>query len=113
MEKHKGSLDSRKRIEFSKLIAVIAIIMWLLVNVFGMVMMAITMDLSPMMYVIGSVDAVVAVVYATYAHKAKAENLIKLKKIYGDDADLVIHGMINQDAVVVDDKPQYEDTSVI
>ena len=69
--------------EFSKVIALIAIVCWIIVNVYGMVMMAVTMDLSPLVYVIGSADAVVAVVYAVYAHKAKIENVIKLKKIYG------------------------------
>lgn len=109
----------KKRLEFSKLIAVIAIVMWLFVNFFGMAMMLITMDLTPMMYIVGSVDAVVAVVYATYAHKAKAENLIKLKKIYGDDADQVINAEMNSmnpaycNTVVVDDEPHYEDSSVI
>ena len=117
MGKHEGAMKpNEKRMEFSKLIAIIAIVMWLLANLFGMAMMLITMDLTPMMYVIASVDAVVAVVYATYAHKAKAENLIKLKKIYGDDATPVIEGMVNQrygDTLVVDDDPYYEDTSVI
>ena len=114
MGKHEGPMKrNEKRTEFSKLIAIIAIIMWLAVNVFGMTMMVLTMDLSPMMYVIGSVDAVVAVVYATYAHKAKAENLIKLKKIYGDDATPVIQGMIRSESPIVDEVPGYEDTWIV
>lgn len=93
---------NKKKIEFSKVIAVIAIVMWVLVNVYGLVMMAITLDLSPMMYIVGSVDAVVAVVYATYAHKAKAENMIKLKRIYGYDAESVVDAVMRRDS--------YEDT---
>ena len=77
----------RKRPEFSKIVAVIGIVMWLVVNIFGMTMMALTYDLSPLAYVIGSVDAVVAVVLGFYYWKAKAENQIKLKQEYGELAD--------------------------
>ena len=86
-----------KKIEFSKIIATIAIIMWILVNVYGMVMMAITLDLSPLVYVIGSVDAVVAIVYTTYSVKAKAENMIKLKQIYGYDAESIVDAILKND----------------
>lgn len=74
----------KKRPEFSKVVAVIGILMWLIVNIFGMTMMAMTYDLSPLAYVIGSVDAVVAVVLGFYYWKAKAENQIKLKQEYGE-----------------------------
>ena len=77
---------ARKKLEFSKIMAVIAIAMWIFVNLFGMAMVIFTMDTSPLMYVIPSVDAVVAVVCGYYFWKAKAENQIKLKKIYGADA---------------------------
>ena len=94
-----------KRREYSKVISGIAIALWLLVNIYALVMMFITMDLSPIMYVVGSVDAVVAVVYAVYSHKAKTENkikltivlinsLIKLKRAYGDDAAFVIRQVV-------------------
>lgn len=93
----------KKKVEFSKVIAVIAIVMWVLVNIYGLVMMAITLDLSPMMYIVGSVDAVVAVVYATYAHKAKAENMIKLKRIYGYDAESVVDAVLRKDQYYEDE----------
>ena len=70
----------KKKREFSKVISSISIGMWLLVNFYAMVLMAITLDLSPLVYVIGSVDAVVAVVLASYFNKAKLENQIKLQK---------------------------------
>lgn len=69
----------RKR-EFSKIISMIALLMWLVVNFFGMTMMVVTLDLTPMMYVIGSVDAVVAIVLPCYFNKAKMENQIKLQR---------------------------------
>ena len=86
--------------EFSKVIAIIGISMWILVNVYGMILMAITLDLSALVYVIGSVDAVVAIIYTTYSVKAKAENMIKLKKIYGYDAESVVNAVL---------KPKYEE----
>jgi len=93
----------KTRPEFSKIIAAIGIIMWLTVNVYGMVLMAVTLDLSPLVYVIASVDAVVAIIYTNYSIKAKAENMIKLKKIYGYDAESVI------DAILRPQKEDYED----
>lgn len=86
-----------KRYEFSKVIAVIAIVMWVVVNMFSMIMIAITLDVSGLMYIVGSVDAVVAIVYTTYSIKAKAENLIKLKKIYGFEAESVVDGVLRND----------------
>ena len=90
-------VEKHHKHEFSKVIAVIAIVMWIVVNVFSMVMVAITLDASGLMYIVGSVDAVVAIVYTTYSIKAKAENLIKLKKIYGYDADSVVESVLRQE----------------
>ena len=87
---------NKKKPEFSKVIAIIGLAMWIIVNVYGMILMAITLDLSSLVYVIASADAVVAIVYTTYSIKAKAENLIKLKKIYGFDAESVVNSLVNQ-----------------
>lgn len=78
-----------KKPEFSKVVAVLGIVMWIVVNLFAMAMMVLTFDLTPLAYVIGSVDAVVAVVLGFYYWKAKAENQIKLKQEYGDLAKAV------------------------
>ena len=59
-QKHK-----KKRREFSKIMAAIAITMWVFVNLFGMAMVIFTLDTSPLMYVIPSVDAVVAAIVVT------------------------------------------------
>jgi len=91
-----GTVVSPNRLEFSKVIAVIAIVMWILVNAFSMIMVAITLDVSGLMYIVGSVDAVVAIVYTTYSIKAKAENMIKLKKIYGYDAESVVDAVLRE-----------------
>ena len=116
----------KKTLEFSKIIVVLTIIMWLSVNIFGMVMMAITKNLSPMVYIIASVDAVMAVIVTFYSRKACAENVIKLKSIYGIDVteimmdkvgsynknkpDHYYDGRNNYDN---DSGPMWEDTSIV
>lgn len=76
--------NGRKKAEFSKKIAIIGMSMWVLVTVYALVMMVIVHDLSPLAYVIGSVDAVVGVICTFYFAKASKENQIKLRQIYGD-----------------------------
>lgn len=97
-----------KKPEYSKVISSIAIVFWLIVNVFGMYMMFITLDLSQLMYVVCSADAVVAVVYAVYAHKARIENVIKLRRIYGADADFVLKNKYGEEKPVDDFADNFE-----
>lgn len=75
-------LKQKKKPEFSKIMAVISTAMWLGVNVFGLVMIARTYDLTPLAYVIGSVDAVQAAIVSFYLLKARTENEIKLNYFY-------------------------------
>lgn len=86
-----------KKTEFSKVIAVIAIVIWLVVIVFSMIMIAVTLDTSGLIPLFESVSAVVMVVYTTYSIKAKAENMIKLKNIYGRIADSVVDSVLRSD----------------
>lgn len=86
-------MHKKKKHEFSKIITVIGLAMWATVNIYAMVMMAVTLDLTPLAWAFGSVDAVVAVVLGFYYWKAKAENQIKLKQIYGDNAKEVFSEM--------------------
>lgn len=131
MGKHEGPYkEERRHTEFSKVIVILAILMWLTVNIFGMVMIAITGNMSPMVYVIGSVDAVMAVICATYSYKAKAENIIKLKKLYNiDTSDIARESYYTphrpeylthmgysdyyDDGNYYDDTPDYEDASIV
>ena len=73
----------KKQHEFSKLIMVTAGIMNLLVIVFTCIMVWRTSDLTPLAYLIPSTAAEVATGTAFYYNKAKAENRLKLMKIYG------------------------------
>ena len=115
-----------KKFEFSKLIAILAILMWLIVNVFGMIMMAWTRNLSPMVYVIASIDAVMACVCGFYYTKSRAENIIKLKSLYGIDVTEIMMGESglkkkvskskyeNNDYIDLSDSgPLFEDTSIV
>lgn len=116
MGKHEGiSKKEEKRFEFSKIMAVIAIVMWVFVNLFGMAMVIFTMDSSPLMYVIPSVDAVVAAILGFYLWKARAENQIKLKRLYGVDVDTTgyYYDSTSSYTPVVTDAPLYENTNII
>lgn len=96
--------------------ALIAISMWLLVNLFGMAMVVFTLDTSPLMYVIPSVDAVVAAIIGFYLWKARAENQIKLKRIYGVDvggADDSGYYNSNYYTPTVTDEPLYENSNIV
>ena len=69
-----------KKMEFSKLILIVAGIINAVVIVFTMVMVWITLDLTPLQYLIPSVAAEVATGTGFYYHKAKVENKIKLMR---------------------------------
>ena len=69
--------------EFSKLILIAAGILDLYVIIFSSVMIWRTNDLTPLPYLISSAAAEVATGTAFYYNKAKAENRLKLMKIYG------------------------------
>ena len=79
-----GSASStRKKREFSKCILVVAGILNVIVIAFTCIMVWRTCDLTPLAYLIPSTAAEVATGTAFYYNKAKIENRIKLKAIYG------------------------------
>lgn len=73
----------RKVPEFSKLIMIFAMVINAVVIVFTMTMVAVTLDLAPLAYLIPAVAAELAAGSAFYYAKAKVENRIKLMKQYG------------------------------
>lgn len=115
--KHEGPQKTeKKRREFSKIMAVIAITMWVFANLFGMAMVVFTLDTSPLMYVIPSVDAVVASIIGFYLWKARTENQIKLKRIYGVDVDTTVPDYLMSNSPytpVVTDAPLYENSNIV
>ena len=70
-------------VEFSKLILIVIGAVTVLVIVFTLIMVWRTNDLSPLGYLIPAVFAELAAATGFYYSKAKAENRIKLRKIYG------------------------------
>lgn len=70
-------------VEFSKLIMVVIGAVTVLVTAFTLIMVWLTNDLSPLGYLIPAVFAELAAATGFYYSKAKAENRIKLRKMYG------------------------------
>ena len=67
-----------RRMEFSKKIFVAISVMVAVVVVFTLVMVAITRDLTPLLYLIPAVFTELTVGTAFYYNKAKAENIEKI-----------------------------------
>lgn len=76
----------KKPIEFSKKILTTVAVSAALVVVFSLVVVWRTGDTSPLGYIIPAIFAELSVATGFYYNKAKAENQIKLKKKYGEDA---------------------------
>lgn len=71
--------------EFSKLILIVVGAVTVLVVAFTLIMVWRTNDLSPLGYLIPAVFAELAAATGFYYSKAKAENRIKLRKLYGPE----------------------------
>lgn len=74
-----------KKIEFSKLILIVAALINICVIIFTFIMIWRTCDLSPLTYLIPAVAAETATGTGFYYAKAKVENRIKLMKEYEVD----------------------------
>ncbi len=73
--------------EFSKMLFVCIILINLAVTIYSCVLMWRTQDTSGLAYLIPAVYAELAAATGFYFNKAKAENQIKLKKVYGQLAE--------------------------
>ena len=71
--------------EFSKLILICAGAVTVLITAFTFIMVWRTNDLSPLAYLIPAVFTELGVGTGFYYSKAKAENRIKLRKMYGSE----------------------------
>lgn len=76
-------MKNKQPMEFSKKIMIFAAIVNVSVIIFSMVMMILTMDISPLLYLIPATAAEVATGTGFYYAKAALENKIKLMKQYG------------------------------
>ena len=79
---YRGKRRKKVRMEFSKVILVVAAIVNVAVILFTFVMVWRTNDLSPLTYLIPAVAAETATGTGFYYAKAKVENRIKLMKHY-------------------------------
>ena len=75
----------KEPIEFSKLIIIVVGAVTVLVTAFTLAMVWRTNDLSPLAYLIPAVFAELTAATGFYYSKAKAENRIKLRKMYGPE----------------------------
>lgn len=71
--------------EFSKVLWVVAMIHATALTIYTMIAILITGDISPLDSLIPSVFAELAAATGFYYSKAKAENLIKLRKQHGSE----------------------------
>ena len=78
-------MNNKKKIEFSKLIFFFVTFFIVLLTVFSLYMMWKTKDLTPLAYLIPAWFGEMSVVTGFYFNKAKAENIIILKKYYHVD----------------------------
>lgn len=79
----------KKKIEFSKFIFCFVTFFIVILTLFSFLMIYKTNDLSPLSYLIPAWFGEMGVATGFYYNKAKAENLIKLKKIYKLDSETI------------------------
>ena len=79
-----------KKFEYSKIIVGIISASWLVVFIYSLVYGYVTVDSMIVSEALDSSEKLTIVIVLAYLWKAKAENLVKLKKIYGRDADSII-----------------------
>lgn len=83
-------MSKKKRVEHSKIITTGVLTLSVLVVLFTLYMIWRTNDISPLAYLIPSVEAAFCITAKHYYAKASLENQIKLKQKYGDDATAAI-----------------------
>lgn len=72
-----------KKMEFSKIIFLGVSVLTITITIFSCAIIWITMDTTPLAYLIPAVFAEMASATGFYYYKAKAENQIKLRAHYG------------------------------
>ncbi len=85
----------KKHVEHSKIITTGVLILSMLVVLFTVFMVWHTEDLSPLAYLIPSVEAAFCITAKHYYAKAALENQIKLRQKYGEDAAAAVDAMSN------------------
>lgn len=78
-------MNGKKKVEFSKLIMLVVGAVTIVVTAFTLFMVWKTQDLSPLAYLIPAVFGEMGMGTGFYYSKAKSENRIKLRKLYGPE----------------------------
>lgn len=73
----------KKKYEFSKVLWIVAMIHSSIISIYTMIVILVTGDTTPLEFLIPAIFAELAAATGFYFNKAKAENLIKLRKHYG------------------------------
>lgn len=79
------SKKQKKKIEFSKLIVIMSILITILTEAFVCWITVITKDLSALAYLIPAVFTQMGVTISFYLHKAQKENQIKIARIVKEE----------------------------
>lgn len=90
-------MNKKKHVEHSKIITTGVLILSAIVVVFTIFMIWRTEDLSPLAYLIPSIEIAFGLTAKHYYAKAALENQIKLRKKYGKDAADAVDAMSNED----------------
>ncbi len=75
-------MENKKKVEFSKIILIIMILITVIITAFVCWIVLVTGDTTPLSYLIPAVFAELATATGFYYSKAKVENRIKLMQIY-------------------------------
>ncbi|MBR4295845.1 MAG: hypothetical protein IKT56_03290 [Clostridia bacterium] len=75
-----------KKREFSKKIIIFMTVFTVIITIYSLILMWKTNDTSPLAYLIPAVFAEYATSTAFYYWKARKENEIKLRRLYGEEA---------------------------
>jgi hypothetical protein len=78
-------MQQKKKVEFSKIILAVVALATIAICVVSFVLMFKTMDLSPLSYIITGIFAELASATGFYYWKARAENIVKLRILLGDN----------------------------
>ena len=88
--------QKEKKFEFSKIMASVTISLLVVVVLYSLVLCSLTLDSTFLDNAIELLKPAALATIGFYYWKARGENVIKLKKIYGKDADAAIAAMNNQ-----------------
>lgn len=92
---HNPNNPKKQRPEFSKQIMIFMTVFTVLITLYTLILMWRTSDTSPLAYLIPAVFAEYATATGFYYWKARKENEIKLRRLYGEAAEKTFNNQNN------------------